>query len=120
MMPRGSVASAEPSGGVTQPSRQVGEGSPRRGGGRWGSAGCVGEAMDEGVAASGPVDGPGDGETEGVDPAGTAPSSDVSPSQAASENAAASSTAASTENLRIEVTIPRKGGPEDTVEPPVW
>ena len=77
--------------------------------------------MDVGVAASGRGgDGPGDEERAGVDPAETAPSSDVSPSQAARENEAASSTAASTENLRIEITIQRKGGPEDTVEPPVW
>jgi hypothetical protein len=90
-------------GGVTHPSAHVAEGAPRRGDGRFGSAGCVGEgtgATDDGsseLAAAG---------REGVDPAETTLSSKASAWHATSRNAAASRATESTENLRIDVAIP--------------
>jgi hypothetical protein len=106
MIPSGSVASGEPSGGVVHPFTHESVGRPLRGGDRCGIAGGVGDATAD-------TSTDGDGARDGVAAAVTP--EERSASHAAGASTATTRTNGSTRNLRIEVAIPWRTAPEDTV-----
>jgi hypothetical protein len=118
MMPRGSVASAESAGGVVQPFTHVLEDFPRVAGGSFGNAGCVGDGTASDVGVGSEDAAAADGDPDGA-VAAEMPTVASAP-QATSRNAAASDATSGTQDRRMDVTIPWRDPPKDTVAPSVW